>query len=37
MVRRPVPPVFPNNYEEDARYLAAHRSHQTMAREIREI
>jgi len=37
MVRRPVPPVFPNNYEEDARYLAAHRSHQTLARQIREI
>jgi acyl-CoA hydrolase len=37
MVRRPVPPVFPNNYEEDARYLAAHRCHQILAREIREI
>lgn len=37
MVRRPVPPVYPSNYAEDARYLAAYRSHQTLAREIREI
>ncbi|MBP1752362.1 MAG: thioesterase superfamily protein [Geobacteraceae bacterium] len=37
MVRQPVPPVFPSNYAEDARYLVAHRSHQTLAREIREI
>ncbi len=25
--RRPVPPVFPTTYAEDARYLAAHRGH----------
>jgi acyl-CoA hydrolase len=37
MVRRPVPPVYPGNYAEDARYLAAHRNHQILAREIRVI
>ena len=37
MVRRPVPQIFPSNYAEDARYLAAHRSHQILARQIREI
>jgi acyl-coenzyme A thioesterase 9 len=37
MVRRQVPPVYPSNYAEDARYLAAHRSHQTLVKEIREI
>lgn len=37
MVRRPVPPVYPSNYAEDARYLAAHRNHKIVAREIREI
>ncbi len=37
MVRRPVPPVYPTNYAEDARYLAAHRSHQTLARHIRDV
>ena len=37
MVRRQVPTVYPSNYAEDARYLAAHRSHQILAREIREI
>jgi acyl-coenzyme A thioesterase 9 len=37
MVRRQVAPVYPSNYAEDARYLAAHRSHQPLAREIREI
>jgi acyl-CoA hydrolase len=37
MARRPVPPVYPTNYAEDARYLAAHRSHQSLIRNIREI
>jgi len=37
MGHRPVPPVYPSNYAEDARYLAAHRNHQILAREIREI
>ena len=37
MVRRQVRTVYPSNYAEDARYLAAHRSHQILAREIREI
>ena len=37
MTRRPVPPVYPGNYAEDARYLAAHRSHQSLTKEIREI
>jgi hypothetical protein len=36
-VRRKVPTIYPSNYEEDSRYLAAHRSHQILAREIREI
>jgi acyl-CoA hydrolase len=37
MVRRQVSPVYPNNFAEDARYLAAHRNHQTLTRNIREI
>jgi acyl-CoA hydrolase len=37
MLRQPVPPVYPTNYAEDARYLAAHRSHQTLVRHIRDI
>ena len=37
LVRRPVPPVYPTNYAEDARYLAAHRSHQSLVRHIRDI
>jgi len=37
LVRRPVPPVYPTNYAEDARYLAAHRSHQALAKHIRDI
>ncbi|HET6418665.1 MAG TPA: hotdog domain-containing protein [Geobacteraceae bacterium] len=37
MARRPVPQVYPTNYAEDARYLAAHRSHQTLVRQIRDI
>ncbi|HET6420669.1 MAG TPA: acyl-CoA thioesterase [Geobacteraceae bacterium] len=37
MARQPVPPVYPTNYAEDARYLAAYRSHQTLVRHIRDI
>jgi acyl-CoA hydrolase len=37
MARQPVPPVYPTIYSEDARYFAAHRSHQTLARHIRDI
>jgi acyl-coenzyme A thioesterase 9 len=37
MVRRPVPPVYPSNYAEDDCYLAAHRNHQILSREIRDI
>lgn len=37
MARRPVPPVYPTTYAEDARYLAAHRSHQALSRHVREI
>ena len=37
MMRQPVPPVYPTNYAEDARYLAAHRSHQNLVRHIRDI
>lgn len=37
MTRRPVPPVYPSNYSEDARYLAAYRSHQALSRHVREI
>ncbi len=37
MARQPVPLVYPTNYAEDARYLAAHRSHQTLVRHIRDI
>lgn len=37
MARQPVPAVYPTNYAEDARYLAAHRSHQTLVRHIRDI
>jgi len=37
MARRPVPTVYPTTYAEDARYLVAHRSHQTLARHIRDI
>jgi acyl-coenzyme A thioesterase 9 len=37
MVRQPVAPVYPTNYAEDARYLAAHRSHQSLVKNIREI
>lgn len=37
MAHRPVPPVYPGNYAEDARYLAAHRNHQALSREIRVI
>jgi acyl-CoA hydrolase len=37
MVRRPVPSVYPTTYAEDARYLAAHRSHQALSRHVREI
>jgi len=37
MARRQVPSIYPSNYAEDARYLAAHRSHQILAKEIREI
>ncbi|MEI8355644.1 MAG: acyl-CoA thioesterase [Deltaproteobacteria bacterium] len=36
MVRRPVPAVYPANYAEDARYLAAHRSHQNLLSHIRD-
>jgi hypothetical protein len=35
MARQPVPPVYPTTYSEDARYLAAHRSHQALIRYIR--
>ncbi|CAH2031944.1 hotdog domain-containing protein [Trichlorobacter ammonificans] len=28
---QPVPPIYPTTYAEDARYLAAHRSHRAMA------
>lgn len=37
MVRRPVPPVYPTTYAEDARYLAAHRSYLSLIKNIREI
>jgi len=37
MARKPVPPVYPTTYAEDARYLAAHRSHASLLRNIREI
>jgi acyl-CoA hydrolase len=37
MKRVPVPPVYPTTYAEDARYLAAHRSHQTLVRHFRDI
>jgi acyl-CoA hydrolase len=37
MVRKPVPPVYPTTYAEDARYLAAYRSHSLLVRNIREI
>ncbi len=37
MARRPVPPVYPTNYAEDARYLAAYRSYQSLIKNIREI
>jgi acyl-coenzyme A thioesterase 9 len=37
MARQPVPPIYPTNYAEDARYLAAHRSHQTLVKHIRDI
>jgi acyl-CoA hydrolase len=37
MKRLPVPPVYPTTYAEDARYLAAHRSHQTLVRHFRDI
>jgi acyl-CoA hydrolase len=30
LVHRPVPPVYPTTYAEDARYLAAHRSYQAI-------
>ena len=32
LTHRPVPPVYPTTYAEDARYLAAHRSYQALAR-----
>jgi acyl-CoA hydrolase len=37
MTRQKVPTVYPTNYAEDTRYLAAHRSHQALVRHIREI
>ena len=37
MARKPVPQVYPTTYAEDARYLAAHRSHASLLRNIREI
>lgn len=37
MVRRPVPPIYPTTYAEDARYIAAHRSHETLARYLQDI
>jgi acyl-CoA hydrolase len=37
MARKPVPPVYPTTYAEDTRYLAAHRSHADLIRNIREI
>ncbi|NMC74015.1 MAG: acyl-CoA thioesterase [Geobacteraceae bacterium] len=37
MARRPVPPVYPTTYAEDARYLAAYRSHASLLRNVREI
>ncbi len=36
MARRPVQQVYPTNCAEDARYLAAHRSHQTLVRHTRD-
>lgn len=36
MTRQKVPTVYPTNYAEDRRYLAAHRSHQALVRHIRE-
>jgi acyl-CoA hydrolase len=37
MARRKVPTVYPTNYAEDTRYLAAHRSHQALVKHIRDI
>jgi acyl-coenzyme A thioesterase 9 len=37
MARKPVPQVYPTTYAEDARYLAAHRSHASLLRNVREI
>lgn len=34
---RPVPPIYPTTYQEDSRYLDAHRSYQTMAGHYRMI
>jgi acyl-coenzyme A thioesterase 9 len=33
LVHRPVPPVYPTTYAEDARYLAAHRSYSALKRQ----
>jgi acyl-coenzyme A thioesterase 9 len=37
LVHRPVPPVYPTTYAEDARYLAAHRSYRTLKRQSQVI
>lgn len=37
MTRQPVPSVYPTTYAEDTRYLAAHRSHGSLVKRIREI
>ena len=34
---RPVPPIYPTTYQEDSRYLDAHRSYQTLAGHYRMI
>jgi len=37
LVHRPVPEVYPTNYAEDARYLAAHRSYLALTEHSRNI
>jgi acyl-coenzyme A thioesterase 9 len=37
LVHRPVPPVYPTTYAEDARYLAAHRSYLALAEHTQMI
>jgi acyl-coenzyme A thioesterase 9 len=37
LVHRPVPPVYPTTYAEDAAYLAAHRSYRAMAEHFHLI